>query len=42
MGATTAEVPSSHVAMVSHPEDVIKLTEMAADALEASGSLAAV
>jgi pimeloyl-ACP methyl ester carboxylesterase len=42
MGATTVEVPSSHVAMVSHPEDVIKLTEMAADALLASGVLAAV
>jgi pimeloyl-ACP methyl ester carboxylesterase len=41
MGATTVEVPSSHVAMVSHPEDVIKLTEMAADTLVASGSLAA-
>jgi pimeloyl-ACP methyl ester carboxylesterase len=42
MGATTVEVASSHVAMVSHPEDVIKLTEMAADALVASGSVAAV
>jgi pimeloyl-ACP methyl ester carboxylesterase len=42
MGATTVEVASSHVAMVSHPEDVIKLTEMAADALLASGNLAAV
>jgi pimeloyl-ACP methyl ester carboxylesterase len=42
MGATTVGVPSSHVAMVSHPEDVIKLTEMAADTLEASGSLEAV
>src|SRR5580692_9991733 len=42
MGATTVEVPSSHVAMVSHPDDVIKLTEMAADALVASGNLAAV
>jgi pimeloyl-ACP methyl ester carboxylesterase len=37
MGATTVEVPSSHVAMVSHPEDVIALTETAADALVAGG-----
>ena len=29
MGATTIEVPSSHVAMVSHPKDVIGLIEMA-------------
>src|ERR1700722_4063017 len=42
MGATTVEVPSSHVAMVSHPEDVIKLTEMAVDSLVASGDLTAV
>ena len=42
MGATTVEVPSSHVAMVSHPADVIKLTEMAVDSLVASGNLAAV
>jgi hypothetical protein len=26
MGATTAEVPSGHLAMVSHPADVVKLT----------------
>jgi pimeloyl-ACP methyl ester carboxylesterase len=32
MGATTIEVPSSHVAMVSHPKDVIGLVERAADA----------
>jgi pimeloyl-ACP methyl ester carboxylesterase len=32
MGATTVEVPSSHVAMVSHPEDVVKLIETAAKA----------
>jgi pimeloyl-ACP methyl ester carboxylesterase len=31
MGATTIEVPSSHVAMVSHPKDVIGLIETAAD-----------
>jgi hypothetical protein len=33
MGAATVEVPSSHVAMVSHPEDVIQLAERAAEAL---------
>jgi hypothetical protein len=32
MGATTAEVPSGHLAMVSHPADVVKLTERAAEA----------
>ena len=32
MGATTVEVPSSHVAMVSHPDDVVKLIETAAKA----------
>jgi len=32
MGATTAEVPSGHLAMVSHPADVVKLTESAAEA----------
>ena len=31
MGAKTIEVPSSHVAMVSHPKDVIRLIEMATD-----------
>ena len=30
MGATTIEVPSSHVAMVSHPDDVVQLIETAA------------
>ena len=30
MGATTVEVASSHVAMVSHPDDVTRLIEMAA------------
>lgn len=33
MGATTVEVPASHVAMVSHPGDVTKLTEAAAQAV---------
>jgi pimeloyl-ACP methyl ester carboxylesterase len=32
MGATIAEVPSGHLAMVSHPADVVKLTETAAEA----------
>jgi pimeloyl-ACP methyl ester carboxylesterase len=30
MGATTIEVPSSHVAMVSHPDEVTELIESAA------------
>jgi len=30
MGATTVEVPSSHVAMVSHPDQVARLIETAA------------
>jgi len=29
MGATTVEVPSSHVAMISHPDEVVKLIQMA-------------
>src|ERR1700726_2807697 len=32
MGATTIEVPSSHVAMVSHPDDVVQLIKTAAQA----------
>jgi pimeloyl-ACP methyl ester carboxylesterase len=40
MGASTVEVPSSHVAMVSHPDEVIELTEKAADAWVASGKTA--
>jgi pimeloyl-ACP methyl ester carboxylesterase len=32
MDATTVEVPSGHLAMVSHPADVAKLTETAAEA----------
>ena len=32
MGATTIEVSTSHVAMVSHPDDVVKLIETAAQA----------
>ena len=37
MGATTVEVPSSHVAMVSHPDDVVQLIESAAKEVPASG-----
>jgi pimeloyl-ACP methyl ester carboxylesterase len=33
MGATTVEVASSHVAMVSHPDEVANLIEMAAQAV---------
>jgi pimeloyl-ACP methyl ester carboxylesterase len=37
MGATTIEVPSSHVAMVSHPGDVAQLIETAAGAGPVTG-----
>jgi hypothetical protein len=33
MGATTVEVPSSHVAMVSHPDEVTALIKTAAASL---------
>ena len=33
MGATTAEVASSHVAMVSHPVEVARLIQTAVEAL---------
>jgi pimeloyl-ACP methyl ester carboxylesterase len=36
MGATTVEIPSSHVAMVSHPADVAQLIETAAEAVLAT------
>ena len=36
MGATTVEIPSSHVAMVSHPGDVAQLIEAAAEAVPAT------
>ena len=36
MGATTIEVPSSHVAMVSHPQEVSDLIEKAAAAVGAA------
>jgi pimeloyl-ACP methyl ester carboxylesterase len=35
MGATTVEIPSSHVAMVSHPDKVARLIESAAQAVPA-------
>jgi pimeloyl-ACP methyl ester carboxylesterase len=31
MGATIIEVPASHLAMVSHPADVVRLIEAAAN-----------
>ena len=36
MGATTVEIPSSHVAMVSHPGEVAELIETAAEAVTAA------
>jgi pimeloyl-ACP methyl ester carboxylesterase len=36
MGATTVEIPSSHVAMVSHPAEVADLVEKAAAAVTAA------
>ncbi|HJY67791.1 MAG TPA: alpha/beta hydrolase [Streptosporangiaceae bacterium] len=36
MGATTIEIPSSHVAMVSHPSEVAELIETAAKAVTAA------
>jgi pimeloyl-ACP methyl ester carboxylesterase len=36
MGATTVEAPSSHVAMVSHPDEVANLIETAAEAVAAT------
>jgi pimeloyl-ACP methyl ester carboxylesterase len=33
MNATTTEVPTNHVAMVSHPDDVVTLIKSAARAL---------
>jgi pimeloyl-ACP methyl ester carboxylesterase len=34
MGATTVEVPSGHVAMVSHPDEVAQLIQTAAEAVQ--------
>ena len=36
MGATTIEIPSSHVAMVSQPADVAQLIKTAAEAVPAT------
>jgi len=38
MGATTVEIPSSHVAMVSHPGEVADLIEQAAAAVGATAA----
>ena len=38
MGATTVEVPSSHVAMVSHPAEVADLIEKAAASVSAAAA----
>ena len=37
MGATTVEIPSSHVSMVSHPDDVARLITTAAESVSAAG-----
>jgi hypothetical protein len=36
MGATTTEIPASHVAMVSHPQDVAQLITTAAQTVSAT------
>ena len=33
MGATTVEVSTNHVAMVSHPDEVVNLIKTAAEAV---------
>jgi pimeloyl-ACP methyl ester carboxylesterase len=38
MGATTVEIPSSHVAMVSHPAEVYDLIEKAAETVGATAT----
>ena len=38
MGATTVEVPSSHVAMVSHPDEVVRLIQASAQSTQAGSS----
>jgi pimeloyl-ACP methyl ester carboxylesterase len=38
MGATTVEIPSSHVAMVSHPAEVADLVENAASSVGAAAA----
>jgi hypothetical protein len=37
MGAETTEIASNHVAMVSHPDEVLKLIRAAASALAPVG-----
>jgi pimeloyl-ACP methyl ester carboxylesterase len=37
MGASTIEVPSGHLAMVSHPDEVVRLIEAAANATAVAG-----
>jgi pimeloyl-ACP methyl ester carboxylesterase len=39
MGATTIEVPAGHLAMVSHPAEVVKLTEAAAASALTAGAV---
>jgi len=38
MGATTVEIPASHVAMVSHPAEVADLVEKAASSVGAAAA----
>jgi pimeloyl-ACP methyl ester carboxylesterase len=38
MGATTTEVPTNHVAMVSHPGEVVDLIEQAAASVGAAAA----
>ena len=35
MGATTIEIPSGHLAMISHPDEVAQLIETAAKGIQA-------
>jgi pimeloyl-ACP methyl ester carboxylesterase len=37
MGATTIEVPTNHVAMVSHPDEVLNIITTAAETVLAAG-----
>jgi hypothetical protein len=36
MGANTVEIPTNHVAMVSHPDEVLQLIRTAAQAVSAA------
>jgi hypothetical protein len=36
MGATTAEVSTNHLAVVSHPDEVLQLIKTAAEAVAAA------